>query len=176
MNDGRRVRDAREDDLPMLLAWRNHPQVRSFMLSRHEIDLDEHRAWFEKASQDTTRRLLIVNDEDGPIGFVQFADVIRGGISDWGFYARPDAPKGTGRTIGGAALDHAFHALGVHKVCGQAVTSNKASIALHRALGFVEEGVLRDQKLIDGAYHSLICFGLMAHEWRSEEVVPESKT
>jgi UDP-4-amino-4,6-dideoxy-N-acetyl-beta-L-altrosamine N-acetyltransferase len=175
MNDGRGIRDVREDDLPMLLAWRNHPQVRSFMLSRHEIDLDEHRIWFEKVSRDPTRCMLIVNDDDGPVGFVQFADVMKGGISDWGFYARPDAPKGTGRKIGGAALDHAFGALGLHKVCGQAVADNKASIALHRALGFIEEGVLRDQKRIDGAYHSLICFGLMEHEWRSGEVAPESK-
>lgn len=168
MGDGR-VRAVREEDLPALLAWRNHPQVRAFMFSRHEIGLDEHRAWFAGASQDDTRRLLIVEDDGGPLGFVQFADVVPGGISDWGFYARPDAPKGTGRKMGAAALGHAFSALQLHKVCGQAIAGNTASIALHRALGFAQEGVLRDQHQIEGAYHSLICFGLLEQEWRPDE-------
>lgn len=169
MIDAGRVRVVREEDLPALLDWRNRPQVRAFMLSQHEIGLDEHRAWFARASQDDRRRLLIVEDNGGPLGFVQFANVAPGGISDWGFYARPDAPKGTGRIIGAAALDHAFGDLQLHKVCGQAIAGNIASIALHRALGFAEEGVLRDQQLIGGAYHSLICFGLLEQEWRPDE-------
>lgn len=153
------------DDLPMILAWRNHPSIRDFMLTRHKITLAEHRAWFERASEDKARRLLVVEDQAEPIGYVQFANVVSGGISDWGFYARPEAPKGTGRKLGTAALAHAFDVLKLHKICGQAIASNQVSIALHMRLGFTREGVLRDQHLIDGEYHSLVCFGLLKHEW-----------
>lgn len=165
MIDSCHVRSAHRDDLPMLLTWRNHPNVRSFMFSQHEISLDEHAAWFAKASQDTTRSLLVIEDRKQPLGYVQFANVEPGGIADWGFYARPDAPPGSGRRLGSAALDHAFTVLGLHKVCGQAIASNAASIALHQKLHFVQEGILRDQQRIEGAYHSLVCFGLLKHEW-----------
>lgn len=165
MSDLCRVRRLAAQDLPTVLAWRNHPSVRSFMLSQHEITLAEHQAWFERTSADPARRLLIVEDEAGPLGFVQFSDVIENGIADWGFYARPDAPKGTGRRLGTAALNHAFADLGLHKVCGQAISTNEASIAMHRRLGFVEEGILREQKYVNGTYHSLICFGLLKREW-----------
>ncbi|MFA5490887.1 MAG: UDP-4-amino-4,6-dideoxy-N-acetyl-beta-L-altrosamine N-acetyltransferase [Candidimonas sp.] len=161
------LRPVTADDLPMVLAWRNHPSIRGFMLTRHEIGLEEHRNWFEKASQDATRRLLIVEEGPDPIGYVQFNNVTDGGVSDWGFYARPDAPKGSGRKLGRAALNHAFGALDLHKVCGQAIDTNRASIALHTALGFAREGVLRDQHYIEGAYHSLVCFGLLRSEWQS---------
>lgn len=152
-------------DLPTVLAWRNHPSVRSFMLNQHEITPGEHRTWYERTSGDPSRRLLIVEDPAGPVGFVQFSNVAVNGIADWGFYARPDAPRGTGRRLGAAALDYAFAELGLHKVCGQAITTNEASIRMHRSLGFVEEGILRDQKYVNGTHHSLMCFGLLKHEW-----------
>jgi UDP-4-amino-4,6-dideoxy-N-acetyl-beta-L-altrosamine N-acetyltransferase len=162
-----RVRAVIREDLPTILAWRNHPSIRNFMLTRHEITLAEHRAWFERASEDKTRRLLVVENGAEPIGYVQFANVVAAGISDWGFYARPEAPKGSGRKLGTAALAYAFDVLELHKVCGQAIASNQASIALHARLGFTREGVLRDQQRIDGAYHSLVCFGLLKREWLS---------
>lgn len=173
MSDVCKIRRLALQDLPTVLIWRNHPSVRSFMFSQHEITSEEHRAWFERTSGDPTRRLLIVEDGEGPLGFVQFSDVVVAGIADWGFYARPDAPKGTGRRLGTAALDYAFTELRLHKVCGQAITANEASIAMHRRLGFVEEGILRDQKYVNGTYHSLICFGLLKHEWRG---MPQNRT
>lgn len=67
--------------------------------------------------------------------------------------------------LGFAALKYAFGELNLHKVCGQAVDFNTASIALHERLGFVREGVLREQQRIQGAYRSLVCFGLLRSDW-----------
>lgn len=162
------IRAVTFEDLPSLLAWRNHPDVRKFMLTQHEISLDEHSNWFSKASQDQSRRLLIVEDEQQPIGYVQFSNVAQGGVSDWGFYTRPDSPKGTGRKLGLTALNYAFGRLCLHKVCGQALESNNASIAFHNRLGFTLEGVLRDQQRIGDDYQSLHCFGMLSYEWQPE--------
>ena len=137
------------------------------MLTQHEISLEEHRNWFALASMDPTRRLLIVEDTSGPLGYVQLSRVAPGGVADWGFYARPDAPRGSGRNLGQMALSHAFNDLKLHKVCGQAIANNYGSIAFHQKLGFVQEGVLRDQHCIAGTYYSLVCFGLLAHEWQT---------
>lgn len=158
------------EDLPMVLKWRNHPDVRRFMFTQHEIGPEEHRNWFAKVSQDSTRELLIVEDDQQPIGFVQLSNVRRGGVADWGFYARPDAPKGSGRKLGQVALAYAFDELGLRKVCGQAIESNLASIAFHKKLGFRREGALRGHQHIAGAYHTLIIFGLLAEEWQVEKL------
>ena len=173
MFDACQIRRVTEGDLPMLLAWRNHADVRRYMFNQHEIGLDEHRNWFAKASQDPSRCLLIVEEEKQAIGYAQFSKVEEGGIADWGFYAQPGAPKGTGRKLGTMALNHAFGPLGLHKVCGQAIASNLASITFHQRLGFALEGVLRDQQRINWAYQSLHCFGLLASEWQTKEVEQE---
>lgn len=160
------VRLVEEPDLPMLLEWRNHIDVRRFMFTQHEIKMEEHLEWFARSQHDLSRKLLIVLDKNTPIGFVQFNRLSQDGIADWGFYTRPHAAKGTGKKLGLAALDYAFDQLGLHKVCGQAVASNEASIAFHRKLGFSQEGILRDQRRIQGVYHNLFCFGLLAKEWQ----------
>jgi UDP-4-amino-4,6-dideoxy-N-acetyl-beta-L-altrosamine N-acetyltransferase len=170
MSDACTIRALTEDDLPMVLSWRNDPFVRSYMLTQHEISLDEHRNWFARVKEDKTRQQLIVLDGDDPLGFVQFKPVSKGGIADWGFYARPDAPKGSGSKLGQAALAHAFEKLGLQKVCGQAIDSNVASIAFHQKLGFTEEGRLREQQRIDHKYHTLFCFGLQAKDWQERQI------
>lgn len=155
------------EDLERVLAWRNHPDIRRYMYTQHEIGLDEHRRWFEKASLDPSRRLLIFELKGIPCGYVQFSGVASGGIADWGFYVSPEAEKGTGRALGNAALNHAFRELTLHKVCGQALDYNERSIAFHLALGFAREGVLRDQHFDGERYHDVFCFGLLRDEWLS---------
>lgn len=151
--------------MPLVLVWRNHPEIRRFMLTQHEISLTEHARWFETASKDLTRRLLIVEENENPFGFINFSGISRDAVANWGFYAAPDMPKGTGRKLGNAAMEHAFGTMSLHKVCGQALDFNLASINLHLKLGFVQEGRLREQHKIDDKYHDLICFGLLSQDW-----------
>jgi UDP-4-amino-4,6-dideoxy-N-acetyl-beta-L-altrosamine N-acetyltransferase len=173
MSDACTVRSLSEDDLVMVLAWRNHRAVRSYMSTQHEISQEEHRNWFARVKEDKTRQQLIVLDGTDPLGFVQFSLVCQGGIADWGFYTRPDAPKGSGTKLGRAALSHAFKKLGLHKVCGQVIESNVASIRFHQKLGFAEEGRLKDQQCIANQYHTLFCFGLLAKDWKESQTKQE---
>ena len=159
------IRPLAEPDLDRVLGWRNHPAVRANMLTRHEIGREEHRAWFARTSSDASRCLLVLERDGAALGFVQFSDVSEGGAADWGFYAAPDAPQGTGSKLGELALAHAFGPLALHKVCGQALDSNEASIRFHLRLGFRQEGVLREQHRVGGAYRDLVCFGLLRGEW-----------
>lgn len=163
------VRRMDTDDLAKVLAWRNHPEVRRYMYTQHEILLDEHARWFEHASQDQNRHLLIYENKIMPLGFINIHQIAVGGIADWGFYVAPDAPKGTGHQLGLAALDYAFTKIGLSKLCGQALCYNERSIRFHQSLGFQQEGVLRQQHFDGQHYHDVVCFGLLASEWHINE-------
>lgn len=154
------------DDLDRVLAWRNHPSVRRYMYTRHPITLDEHRAWFERVSGDPLRHALVFVQDTIALGFVNFNVSAEGGIAEWGFYAAPQAPKGTGSALGRTALRHAFDTLGFHKISGRALAHNTSSIQFHHKLGFQQEGVLREQHFELQQYVDVICFGLLASEWR----------
>lgn len=154
-------------DLDRVLAWRNHEDVRRYMYTQHEIGLEEHTRWFERASQDAGRHLLVFESDAVSLGFINFHQIAPGGVADWGFYAAPDAPKGTGRHLGQAALRYAFAQAGWHKLCGQALAYNENSIRFHQKLGFQQEGILREQHFNGQRYHDVVCFGLLASEWQA---------
>lgn len=152
-------------DLDRVLAWRNHPDVRRYMYTQHEINLNEHQRWFECRLQDPKSHLLIFEVDQQPFGFVNFNLIGNGGIADWGFYLAPDAPKGSGRQLGLVSLSQAFTKLNFHKVCGEALAYNTRSILFHEALGFHQEGTLRDEHFDGERYHNVVCFGLLSHDW-----------
>lgn len=160
------VRLMDEKDLQLVLSWRNHPEVRRYMYTQHEISLQEHVTWFKRTSSGCCHHLLIVEDAGQALGFVHLKETGADGVAEWGFYAVPDASKGTGRKIAQAALGYAFGALRLSKVCGQALEFNERSINFHRSLGFVDEGVLREQQLDDERTHAVRCFSLLASEWQ----------
>lgn len=159
------IRPMVHTDLGRVLVWRNHPDVRRYMYTQHEITLDEHQRWFERTLHDPKKHLLIYEVNQNPLGFVSFNETGNGGIADWGFYAAPDAPRGSGRQLGRTALSHAFTDLKLHKVNGQALAYNQRSIQFHQTLGFQQEGILREQNFDGESYHHVICFGLLRHEW-----------
>lgn len=154
-----------QGDLALILSWRNHPTVRQHMLTQHEISLAEHQHWFQCASGDARRKLLIVEEAGIAIGHVNFSGVEPGGVADWGFYAAPGAAKGSGKKVCATALTTAFNEFQLHKVCGHALQSNKASAGLHLRLGFSLEGRLREHSRTGQVYQDLLCFGLLKREW-----------
>lgn len=156
----------RESDLEAVLRWRNHPDVRKCMLSTREISMADHFAWFNHSEKDDTRALLVVEEDGQMMGCVVFSNVSCAGTADWSFYVDPEGIAGTGRRVCAASLDFAFNELQIHKVAGQVLDFNDASIRTHLRLGFRQEGVLREHCLIDGRHLDLIVFGLLSYEWR----------
>jgi UDP-4-amino-4,6-dideoxy-N-acetyl-beta-L-altrosamine N-acetyltransferase len=160
-----RVRPMTAADLAIVLQWRNHPDVRRHMYTTHDISAADHRQWFERELADVRSHLLILEIDQVPRGFIKFKET-GAGVADWGFYAAPDAPAGTGRSLGRTALAHAFTRLALHKVCGQAFARNERSIRFHEHQGFSREGVLREQHFDGQSYQDVVCFGLLADEWK----------
>lgn len=142
-------------DLEMVLAWRNHLNVRKHMLMQHEISKEEHEHWFSSLQCNASTQVFIVEASQTPIGLAQFKNIVPSTRADWGFYLAPNAPKGSGSLLGKTALDHAFYKLNLQKVCGQVLPSNSSSIQFHVKLGFQHEGIHDD----------LVIFGLTKHDW-----------
>lgn len=156
-----------EDDLEQVLAWRNHPEVRRWMYTTHEISLEEHRAWFASLMADPLRHAFVFEDAGEPLGCVNFTcQEASPEVAYWGFYLAPAAPRGTGTTLGQVALDHAFGVMKLVRVIGEALASNRRSIAFHRRNGFSEEQLLRGHHHgADGVTHDVLRFQLTRPDW-----------
>jgi RimJ/RimL family protein N-acetyltransferase len=65
-------------------------------------------------------------------------------------------------------LLYGFNELRCHKCNSACLDINTASIALHKKLGFVEEGRRREVVYMNGQYQDDVLFGLTEHEYRQQ--------
>ncbi|MCE8040705.1 UDP-4-amino-4,6-dideoxy-N-acetyl-beta-L-altrosamine N-acetyltransferase [Halomonas daqingensis] len=159
------LRPLQEAELGIVREWRNHPDVRRFMYTQHEIGAEEHLAWFERAQQDPNRHLLLYLHQGIPMGFANIAIVnATARRAEWGFYLAPDALRGSGHRLGRAVLAYAFETLCLHKLCGEALAFNTRSIRFHERLGFTREATLRDHHFDGQSFHDVVGFGLLASD------------
>jgi ribosomal-protein-serine acetyltransferase len=89
--------------------------------------------------------------------------------SSIGYWLATDA-VGRGLMSGAvrALLDHAFGVWDLNRVIIEVVVDNARSRAIPERLGFREEAVLREAKLIRGRYEDAVLYAMLASEWPRE--------
>lgn len=65
-----------------------------------------------------------------------------------------------------AVLAWGFGEMELNRVEAQVHPGNRASLALLKKLGFVEEGRLREAGYWAGSHHDLLLYALLGREWR----------
>src|SRR5690606_2010418 len=73
--------------------------------------------------------------------------------------------KGYGREAISLLVNYAFQHRNLHKVFLRVHSKNERAIRAYQAVGFAEEGRLRDHVWSNGAYDDLIYMGILREEW-----------
>ncbi len=157
-------------DKGKLLAWRNSPDVSRNMNSSHRITEEEHDRWFSNALTDPSRWSRIVCVRGEAVGFATIYGVdMNHRRATWGFYVGEKAwrGQGVGAMVKFRLIEHAFEAMGLHKLCCEILSFNKEGVEMHKRFGFREEGYFREHILKDGQFHDLHCLALLRPEWRA---------
>lgn len=158
-----------DDDLEMVLQWRNHDDIRKWMVNSDVITLSNHIAWFERNKNRTDRLFYMFEYRQRPQGYLSFVAIPNSTAYEWGFYVKPDAEKGMGHLLGSAALTLAFEELGLDKVFGQVLAFNEKSLSFHKKMGFVQEGLLRKHFKDHRGTFDIYQFGLLQAEWLEDK-------
>jgi len=132
-------------DSETVRAWRNAPDVRAAMYTRHEISADEHESWWDRHVSDPARHMFIAALDGVMLGVVSVSWPPGAKHASWAFYAAPDAPRGAGRRMEALALELAFGAMGVETLDCEVRVENVRVIALHERFGFAPAGEITRQ-------------------------------
>jgi UDP-4-amino-4,6-dideoxy-N-acetyl-beta-L-altrosamine N-acetyltransferase len=163
------LRDIKNEELELMLSWRNAPSVRANMYTRHEIDWEEHLAWWERISARTDQRYFMYENDFMALGIVGFnqIDTVNQNAS-WAFYAAPESKKGTGSRMEYLALEHAFNEIELHKLSCEVLAFNEPVIKLHQKFGFHIEGVLREHHKAEEEFVDIYKLGILNKEWSQQ--------
>jgi ribosomal-protein-serine acetyltransferase len=132
---------------------------------------------FEDSVDYLDRKRAQIEANDGFEGSIVLDGRIVGGAGfpgvDWinrstsiGYWLAADA-VGRGLMTGAvrALVDHAFGTWELHRVIIEAVVDNARSRAIPERIGFREEALLREAKLIQGRYEDAVLYAMLASEW-----------
>jgi diamine N-acetyltransferase len=161
---GLRVRATTAADIDFVLAAEADPDALPFVI-RWSREQHEH------ALADPDQAHLLVTEGSGPAGFVLLAG-LTSEHHNIELRRIVVAPKGrqVGRQALSLVLDHAFGTLGAHRVWLDVKVHNRRARRAYAAVGFVDEGVLREALLTDGTYESLAVMSILEHEWLKRRV------
>lgn len=160
------LRPLRDEDLAMILVWRNHPAVRRNMYNTHEITMAEHLAWWARTVNDPSARYFVYEDEGDPSGVVGFTQINTANRSaSWAFYAREGARRGIGTRMEVAALSLAFGELGLSKLSCEVLSHNLRVVRMHQKFGFRIEGVFRCHHQVGDLRLDVYRLAMLAKDW-----------
>jgi RimJ/RimL family protein N-acetyltransferase len=169
------LRTVEEADIDFLQAQVNDARVRRPIGRSRPLNRVQEREFFDEVvCDDDTVHLLVVADaasEPDPVGMVGLDPVDHEARrAELGYWVAPDHQRrGYGTAAVELVVEYGFDQLGLHKIAARVFEFNDPSARLLERVGFVREGVHRDEGFVDGAFHDTYWYGLLAEEWRAGE-------
>ncbi len=167
------LRPVDEHDVDDILSWVNDKSVVGNLASfaGKPLTREDELTWVRKVRTSTDERVFTVTEVHdgrylGQVGLHQIFWRSRVARAAAIIASTGDHGKGYGSAAIAALLDVAFHQLELHKVWLMVFRTNERALRTWRRLGFVDEGVLRDEYFHEDAWHDMVRLGLLRHEWR----------
>ena len=169
--NGYRLRLINDDDLPMVLNWRNAESIRANMYTDHFISLEEHLSWFACLKNKNDQIHLICEFEGIPFGVVNFVQISQAfQRAYWGFYLGGEQPSGRGAAMEYVAIEYAFSRLKLRKLCCEVISFNESVLKLHKRFGFVQEGLFNAHIIKNGKFEDVVSLALFDSVWEAEKL------
>jgi UDP-4-amino-4,6-dideoxy-N-acetyl-beta-L-altrosamine N-acetyltransferase len=172
--------DCAEEHRWLLLKWRNSSMVAPYMYDRGPISEKVHDAWYSQLLKRDRRRGWVITMGEQPVGAAFITDHSpENRRASFGLYLADKSTRGRG--VGTAAqyllCEQAFDGLALHKLCCEAFSFNDAAVMMYKAVGFEEEGLLRDHYYRDGDWVHVHALAMLENTWadRREQLATNLK-
>jgi RimJ/RimL family protein N-acetyltransferase len=169
-----RLRALDERDVDDIMTWVNDPEIIGNLaaFSGKPFTRADEVAYVRamRASLgDVVFSVLAADDGRylGQVGVHQIHARSRVGRLSCIIAARDQMGKGYGSAAIARMLDHAFGERELHKVWLMVFARNTRGRGIYGRLGFVEEGVLRDEYFHEGGWHDMVRMSILDREWEA---------
>lgn len=163
------------DDLPLIVQWRNDPEVYQYFYEHEPLSLVMQRAWFEKYLARSDEKLWIVEakDKNESIGTVGLVHIDwRNRKAEWGrLLIYPDQYKhgGYGSEIESLILRFFFDNMNMNRLQCEVFLENESVWKLHEKFGFNQEGLFRQYIFKDGKYKDVVYLAMLRDDYLTTE-------
>lgn len=166
-----RLRPIRVDDVDAILGWINDPDVTRNFAALGTITRDQELAFLRATIASETDRLYAIETPEGLVigtaGIHRIYWPARNGRLGIVIGRKEFHGHGLAQEALRELCRTGFRELGLHKLWLVHYRDNARMRHVARKLGFVEEGVLRDEYFHQGRFHDMVRHSLLEDEFAS---------
>ena len=169
-------------DAAAFMPWVNDVEVtRTLAIGAMAMDRQAEQAWIEKMNVSGSDVLfgIVVQETDRLIGSVGLNQIdfrhrsaslgmMIGEKSEWG--------KGYGTEATRLVVRYAFGELHLNRVQLHVYEYNLRGIRIYEKVGFLREGVLRQEHVYDGRFWDTVVMAILREEWKKRPALPTSES
>ena len=167
------IRFITEEDTDKIIKWRNSPSINQYFIYREPFTRESHLNWLHNKVEkgEVVQFMIMLNDNE--IGTVYLRDIdyknkkcefgiFIGEESNWG--------KGFGTIASKLAIDYAFKNLKLNRVFLRVFPSNIRAIKSYEKIGFLREGIFREDVIINEKSYDIIFMSILRKDWLNKNL------
>jgi RimJ/RimL family protein N-acetyltransferase len=165
------LRPVEDDDLPLLVEWRNMPEIWRCFLNKFPLNHSDQPEWLKRLRANKERLLLMIcrQQDRHPLGTIGFDSIDavnqNAEIGNVMIGAADMAGKGFAEEAMRLLLEYGFMRLNLHRIFLRVLSRNTRAVKLYKRCGLQLEGTLRQAHFDEGAFHDVLCMGLLRGEF-----------
>lgn len=154
-------------DVGKKVEWINDPENNTYLHYDLPLEYEKTLQWYERVKDSETRLDLTILYNGEPVGVIGLLSIDkRNGKAE--YYITLGAPEAKGRGVASKAssllLDYAFDVLGLNRVYLFTESENTRAQKLFSRVGFVSEGLFRDDLFSRGRYVDRLAYSVIAKD------------
>lgn len=164
------LRPLAESDVDSIMTWVNRPEIVGNLaaFSGAAMTREQELAWVKHtiAGPDRVYSVFATDDDRylGQVGIHQIHGRSKVGRLGAVIATKGEMGKGYGSAAITAVMDRAFGEHGLHKLWLMVFRTNERGQRLYHRLGFVDEGILREEYFHEGGWHDMVRMSKLARE------------
>ena len=161
IGNGVTLRPITFEDTPLIVKWRNNPEVMKNFIFQKPFTEEMHINWMNTKvlTGEVVQYIIVDNLTQQPIGSAYIRDIDHVNQSaEYGIFIGENVSRGRGLGTETAKLfiDYMFEHFNLHRIFSRILDGNEASLRSCEKAGFVKEGVFRDMVKIKGEYRDVV--------------------
>lgn len=157
------IRKFEERDIQRKVDWINDPENNTYL--HYDIPLEYRKtlAWFERNKDRTDRYDAVIEADGVPCGLIGLLSIDEKNSKAEYYVCMGEVAykgKGIAKKASDLILDYAFNKIGLNRVYLYTEADNFAAQRLFEKVGFIREGIIHSDLIINGRFVDRIIYGI----------------
>lgn len=162
------IRKFEKTDIPKKVEWVNNPENNQFLHYDIPICVEKTERWFDSHLGEDTRYDAVIEANGVPVGTIGLLDINKKDSKAEYYIAMGETAykgKGVAKAASKLILQYGFEVLGLNRIYLFTETENIGAQKLFEAVGFVREGLIRQDMVSHGRFVDRYAYGFLREDW-----------